>query len=108
VIQDIAHNAADCGVFGGWPYLAYQYVIHVGGLNSEQAYPYCVGTGQCYPCMAPGFNKTLCGPPPSYCNHTEWPCRDVRAVVRVRARHEAHVDGRTRAPLWRTLTIGSR
>ena len=34
---------ADCGVFGGWPYLAMQYVIRVGGLPSEADYPYCLG-----------------------------------------------------------------
>jgi cathepsin F len=54
---------ADCGVFGGWPYLAYQYIIKAGGLDPEPEYPYCVGNGSCYPCMAPGFKEELCGPP---------------------------------------------
>ena len=40
-----------------------------GGLVSEEAYTYCVGTkNPCYPCGAPGYNKTLCGPPIPYCN----------------------------------------
>ena len=28
---------------------------------SEQDYPYCVGTGACYPCSPPHYNKTFCG-----------------------------------------------
>mmetsp|Transcript_10339 Transcript_10339/g.32825 ORF Transcript_10339/g.32825 Transcript_10339/m.32825 type:complete len:356 (+) Transcript_10339:37-1104(+) len=59
----------DCSVFGGWPYLAYQYILGAGGIPSEAAYPYCSGTGNCYPCMA-NKNTTFCGPPPSYCNKT--------------------------------------
>ena len=71
---------ADCGVFGGWPYLAMQYVIRVGGLPSEADYPYCLGLGgkdDCYPCSPKGYNKTSCGPglfPPS-CNDTLYPCK---------------------------------
>lgn len=42
---------ADCSVFGGWPYLAYQYVMSSGGIPSEVTWPYCAGTGACYPCM---------------------------------------------------------
>eukprot|EP01121_Diplochlamys_sp_Union-15-3_P021208 TRINITY_DN851_c0_g1_i1.p3 TRINITY_DN851_c0_g1~~TRINITY_DN851_c0_g1_i1.p3 ORF type:complete len:101 (-),score=28.27 TRINITY_DN851_c0_g1_i1:287-589(-) len=42
---------------------------------SEADYPYCVGTGACYPCPPPKYNKTFCGPPPDYCNRTEYPCR---------------------------------
>lgn len=58
---------ADCSVFGGWPYLAYQYVMKAGGIPSEQAWPYCAGTGECYPCMQGPVS--LCGPPPYYCDH---------------------------------------
>lgn len=59
---------ADCGVFGGWPYLAYDFVIGVGGggVPTEASYPYCSGTGECYPCMQGPI--TLCGPPPYYCD----------------------------------------
>eukprot|EP00605_Chrysophyceae_sp_TOSAG23-4_P000013 GSChrysophyteH1.ASY1.ANO1.13.1 assembled CDS len=57
-------NHADCSVFGGWPYLAYQFVMESGGMPTEEAYPYCAGTGDCYPCMQ-GPEK-LCGPPPYY------------------------------------------
>ena len=65
----------DCGVFGGWPYLAYQYVKRVvccttrltpvsflfpippfqGGIDSDYAFPYCSGDGKCFPCVAPGI-----------------------------------------------------
>lgn len=61
-------NHADCSVFGGWPYLAYQYIIQAGGIPSEAQWPYCSGNGNCYPCMA-GPVK-LCGPPPYYCDET--------------------------------------
>eukprot|EP00698_Gefionella_okellyi_P007838 TRINITY_DN1916_c0_g1_i2.p1 TRINITY_DN1916_c0_g1~~TRINITY_DN1916_c0_g1_i2.p1 ORF type:complete len:266 (-),score=41.98 TRINITY_DN1916_c0_g1_i2:89-886(-) len=56
----------DCGVFGGWPNHAMEYLIENGGLETEADYPYCCGTGDCYPCMA-NKNVTFCGPPPSYC-----------------------------------------
>lgn len=55
---------ADCGVFGGWPYLAYQYIVEAGGVPSEDTWPYCSGTGDCYPCMQGPIS--LCGPPPYY------------------------------------------
>jgi cathepsin F len=60
--------------------LGYEYIAEVGGIASNESYPYCVGIGgknSCYPCTAPDFNETLCGPglyPPS-CNDTKWPCR---------------------------------
>lgn len=59
---------ADCSVFGGWPYLAYGYVIESGGIPSEASWPYCSGTGDCYPCMQGPVS--LCGPPPYYCDDT--------------------------------------
>jgi len=64
----------DCGVFGGWPYLSYQHIISVGGIQSEAKYPYCCGTGACYPCYAPGTNVQNCGPPPTYCNISQNQC----------------------------------
>ena len=42
---------------------------------SESSYPYCCGTGKCYPCSPPGYNTTQCGPGPEYCNGTLYPCR---------------------------------
>ena len=63
---DYDANRADCSVFGGWPYLAYQFLIEKGGIPSEEDVPYCAGTGDCYPCMK-GPEK-LCGPPPYYCD----------------------------------------
>ncbi|XP_013393976.1 cathepsin L1 [Lingula anatina] len=64
----------DCGVFGGWPYLAYQYIKKAGGIESEESYPYCAGgggaPGTCEVCPPPGYNNTLCGPPVWFCNMT--------------------------------------
>lgn len=42
-----------------------------GGIEEDVDYPYCSGSGQCFPCVPVGYNKTRCGPPPSYCNKTE-------------------------------------
>ncbi|CAH1774055.1 unnamed protein product [Owenia fusiformis] len=73
-MKDPLHHNADCGVFGGWPYLAYQYVQHAGGIETEEDYPYCCGIGggpgSCFVCQAVGYNKTLCGPPVPWCNVT--------------------------------------
>jgi cathepsin F len=59
---------ADCSVFGGWPYLAYQFLISMGGVPSEADWPYCSGTGDCYPCMLGPISA--CGPPPYTCDRT--------------------------------------
>lgn len=64
--SDYDLNHADCSVFGGWPYLAYQFIMQQGGIPSSADVPYCAGTGDCYPCMK-GPEK-LCGPPPYYCD----------------------------------------
>lgn len=81
--SDSANTHADCSVFGGWPYLAYQFVIAQGGLPSEASWPYCAGTGDCYPCMEGPIS--LCGPPPSYCDRDyEKKCKqgfDVAAKI---------------------------
>lgn len=46
-----------------------------GGLETEEDYPYCAGgggaKGTCYICPAPGYNKTLCGPPVTWCLKNE-------------------------------------
>jgi len=65
---DRENGRADCGVFGGWPYLAYQFIIETGGIPTEESYPYCSGTGDCFPCML--GPQSLCGPAPWYCNST--------------------------------------
>ena len=31
--SDPESGRADCGVFGGWPYLAYKYIIKAGGID---------------------------------------------------------------------------
>lgn len=74
-MEDVAKGEADCGVFGGWPFLAYQYVMRAGGLETWEDYWYCSGLGgapgTCEVCPAPGYNTTLCGPPIPYCNMTQ-------------------------------------
>ena len=64
--SDYDSKHADCSVFGGWPYLAYQFIMKQGGIPSSVDVPYCAGTGDCYPCMKGPEN--LCGPPPYYCD----------------------------------------
>ncbi|CAF1240174.1 unnamed protein product [Rotaria magnacalcarata] len=67
-MQQPDSGQADCGVYGGWPYLSFQYMMHQGGIESESTYPYCAGLkNPCEPCNAPGYNKTLCGPSVPYC-----------------------------------------
>jgi len=72
-------------VFGGWPYRAYQTIQKLGGVPSEAAYPYCLGAGDCYPCMAKGWNETFCGPGPTYCNQTynNDMCDSAKAVAHI-------------------------
>ena len=57
---------ADCSIFGGWPYLAYDFIISTGGIPSDASWPYCAGSGDCYPCM--NGPVKICGPPPYYCD----------------------------------------
>lgn len=58
---DEVNGHADCGIFGGWPYIAYDFVIGAKGVPTEADYPYCAGDS-CYPCMKGPVD--LCGPPP--------------------------------------------
>lgn len=88
--SDTTLNHADCGVFGGWPYLAYQFIIQTGGLPSEEAWPYCAGTGDCYPCLQGPIS--LCGPPPYYCD------REIDAKCR------AGIDAAAKISSWTALT----
>lgn len=60
-------NESNCGVYGGWPYLAFEYVKFAGGIESEDDYGYCSGSGKCLPCSPPGYNRTECGPPVPFC-----------------------------------------
>lgn len=56
----------DCGEFGGWPYLAFEYYMKVGGVFSDKDFPYW-HQGM-MPCMPTGYNKTTCG------NHNDLYC----------------------------------
>eukprot|EP00438_Fugacium_kawagutii_P030163 Skav235185 [mRNA] locus=scaffold721:362894:366472:- [translate_table: standard] len=47
-----AVEGADCGMFGGWPYLAYQFLQQAGGIFSEADWPY-YKEGM-FPCMPKG------------------------------------------------------
>ncbi|EOD18145.1 hypothetical protein EMIHUDRAFT_349865 [Emiliania huxleyi CCMP1516] len=56
----------DCGAFGGWPFLAYEYWIKAGGVRAAAQMPYCSGVpfgerGSCDACMPEGYSKRLCG-----------------------------------------------
>ena len=63
--DDVTGNA-DCGMFGGWPYLAYEGIIARGGVFADSDMPYCAGIsygkdGNCMPCMADNYDEELCG-----------------------------------------------
>jgi cathepsin F len=57
---------ADCGMFGGWPYLAMEGIIARGGVFADADMPYCAAVGygkdgSCMPCMADGYDEESCG-----------------------------------------------
>jgi len=58
---------ADCGMFGGWPYLGYQYLQKAGGMASEEEWPY--QHDGVYPCMPQGYSREQCG------DHSDLYCR---------------------------------
>lgn len=70
----------DCGIFGGFPYQAFEFVKKEGGIPYLDALPYCAGSapgtpGACTPCMAPHYDQTLCGNHKSmFCNHSRNVC----------------------------------
>ena len=73
---DASYNGTwgDCGMFGGWPDLALQYIINTGGIFSQAQMPYCAGIpmgkpGNCLPCMATGYSWKGCG------NHSDLYCK---------------------------------
>jgi len=64
--SDPKNKTGDCGEFGGWPYMAFQYFEKAGGVFRDADMPYCSGVpigkpGNCLPCMAPGYDKSVCG-----------------------------------------------
>jgi len=62
-------GCADCGMFGGWPYLAYDFLKDSGGMFSESAWPYRHGQRDVFPCMPDGYDRRQCG------NHDDLHCR---------------------------------
>jgi cathepsin F len=69
------YGCADCGVFGGWPYLAYDYAKGAGGVYATEDWDYCVSPPrgspleQCWPCMPTGYSMSDCGSHVDfYCN----------------------------------------
>lgn len=72
--SEASRGIGDCGVFGGWPFLAFQYLERVGGIFSWDNFPYCASIGygkpgSCSPCMAKGYSKDFCGDHSDlYCN----------------------------------------
>jgi len=71
--KDVPKEFGDCGVYGGWPYLAFGYLQRQGGIESESDYPYCAGVTKdaCEVCPNGPWNSTICGPPMPYCNMTQ-------------------------------------
>ena len=62
------HN---CGAYGGLPHRAYTYIKKVGGISTENHYPYCVGGApskrpKCFPCMTGDWCRH-----PSICNQSQ-------------------------------------
>eukprot|EP01137_Pigoraptor_chileana_P015621 Opistho-2@71793 len=76
VEQLVACDFDDCGVFGGWPYKAMNYLISAGGIVSNKTLGYCSGLdygapGACQACMPTGYNLTDCGDHKDlFCNAT--------------------------------------
>ena len=79
--SDPKNKTGDCGEFGGWPYMAFQYFEKAGGVFRDADMPYCSGIpigkpGNCLPCMAAGYDKNVCGSYddddqiPLYCNRS--------------------------------------
>lgn len=81
---DPTNDNSDCAIFGGWPYLAMQYVIKAGGLPTSEDYPYCFNTtgNTCNPCSPVGYNDTRCGPglEPPMCDGTI-ECREGKLPI---------------------------
>ena len=46
-------------------------VINAGGLELDSDYPYCMLTESCWPCPAPGYNASICGPAQPYCKKSD-------------------------------------
>ncbi|XP_067931272.1 uncharacterized protein [Watersipora subatra] len=71
--EDVPKSYGDCGVYGGWPYLAFGYLIRQGGIESWEDYGYCCGGGKtpCFVCPMGVWNSSLCGPPEPYCNMSQ-------------------------------------
>jgi len=69
--DDSEKSQADCSMFGGWPFLAFQYLMKAGGVRPASLFPYCSGwnnKSQCWPCMPLGYSKKDCG------NHDDLYC----------------------------------
>ena len=67
------HN---CGAHGGFPHLAYTYIKKVGGISTENDYPYCVGGAtlmrpKCFPCMTHDWPAARWCRHPSGCNQSQ-------------------------------------
>mmetsp|Transcript_10533 Transcript_10533/g.20755 ORF Transcript_10533/g.20755 Transcript_10533/m.20755 type:complete len:455 (+) Transcript_10533:62-1426(+) len=69
---------ADCGEFGGWPHLVFEFWRNQGGFVAEKDFSYCAGEVDpktlmpaCFPCMAKGYSEAGCGDHSDlYCNKT--------------------------------------
>ena len=64
----------NCGAYGGFQYLSYAYIKKVGGISTENDYPYCVGGAtlkrpKCFPCMTDDWARRC--QHPSRCNQSQ-------------------------------------
>nr|KAI8727686.1 cathepsin L1-like [Biomphalaria glabrata] len=60
VAPDLFSDSLACGINGGLPYAVFRYIKKVGGVTTEEMYPYCVGSGTCKPCAPPGYDPEMC------------------------------------------------
>ena len=74
--RDGVARDADCAEFGGWPFLAFEFMKRFGGVYKDEKFPYCSGTidpksrmPQCFPCMPRSYDRQFCGDHSDlYCN----------------------------------------
>lgn len=90
-------GCADCGMFGGWPYLAYQFLQRAGGIFSENTWPY--QHKGIYPCMPEGYSKMDCGDHDDlHCQRNSTRGQGVDGLCHARTGFAAEVAG------WRALS----
>jgi len=88
---------ANCGMFGGWPYMAYQYLQRAGGMFSEEQWPY--QHDGVYPCMPESYSKKDCGDHDDlYCRKNSTKGQGPSGLCHARSGFAAEVTG------WKALS----